>query len=54
MSALDLKKFQKADDADLPGVRAFRDKKEILGNVDAAFSGDLATEELDQLSQEIK
>ena len=29
-------------------------QKEILGNVDASFSGDLATEELDQLSQEIK
>ena len=32
MSAIDLKKFQKADDANLPGIMAFRDKKEILGN----------------------
>jgi transposase len=32
MAAIDLKKFQKADDANLPGVMAFRDKKEILGD----------------------
>src|SRR3989304_3885867 len=38
MSAIDLKKFQKTDDASLPGITAFRDKlvlmkmgKEILG-----------------------
>lgn len=31
MSAIDLKKFQKTDDANLPGIMAFRDKKEILG-----------------------
>ncbi len=29
-------------------------QKEILGNVDASFSDGLATEELDQLSQELK
>jgi transposase len=32
MSAIDLRKFQKTDDVTLPGVMAFRDKKEILGN----------------------
>ncbi len=32
MSAIDLRKFQKADDVNLPGIMAFRDKKEILGN----------------------
>ena len=32
MSTIDLKQFQKADDVNLPGVMAFRDKKEILGN----------------------
>ncbi|MDR4506067.1 MAG: IS1634 family transposase [Candidatus Scalindua sp.] len=32
MAAIDLKKFQKADDANLPGVMAFRGKKEILGD----------------------
>ncbi len=31
MSAIDLKKFQKTDDAHLHGIMAFRDKKEILG-----------------------
>lgn len=31
MSAIDLKEFQKTDDANLPGIMAFRDKKEILG-----------------------
>lgn len=31
MSAIDLKKFQKTDDANLHGIMAFRDKKEILG-----------------------
>ncbi|GAX60158.1 transposase [Candidatus Scalindua japonica] len=32
MATIDLKKYQKADDANLPGVMAFRDKKEILGD----------------------
>ncbi|MCF6147642.1 MAG: IS1634 family transposase [Candidatus Kuenenia sp.] len=32
MPAIDLKKFQKADDANLPGIMTFRDKKEILGD----------------------
>ena len=32
MSTIDLKQFQKVDDVNLPGVMAFRDKKEILGN----------------------
>jgi hypothetical protein len=31
MAAIDLEKFQKTDDANLPGIMAFRDKKEILG-----------------------
>ena len=31
MSAIDLKNFQKTDDAHLHGIMAFRDKKEILG-----------------------
>lgn len=32
MSTIDLKKFQKTDAEDLPGVMSFRDKKEILGD----------------------
>jgi len=32
MTAIDLKKFQETDAANLPGVMAFRDKKEILGD----------------------
>lgn len=31
MSAIDLKKFQRTDSENLPGVMAFRDKKEIIG-----------------------
>jgi transposase len=31
MSEIDLKKFQKTDTANLPGIMTFRDKKEILG-----------------------